>query len=268
MDTGANPAGQGDHASADATQGGDGSPTCTSCSRLITDRYHEANGAIVCSMCRAKIEAELNSGSGAGRFVRALGFGFAGAIAGALLYFAVLKLTGYEIGLIAIVVGFLVGRGVQMGARGRGGWKYQTLAVALTYSAIVVTYVPFIVEELHRNPGELSALVGDSLATGVGGTGTPDLASAADVAALPGDTTVVAAEATQAPLWTIPIALLVLFVMAAAMPVLAGVENIIGLAIIGFALYQAWSMNKRVVVNFTGPYRVGPAPATEGPAAA
>ena len=47
-----------------------------------------------------------------------------------------------------------------------------------------------------------------------------------------------------------------------AAPFLAGFENIIGIAIIGFALYQAWQMNARRRVVFTGPYAIGGAPAT------
>lgn len=31
--------------------------------------------------------------------------------------------------------------------------RYQCLAVALTYSAIVATYVPFIIEEIVSDPG-------------------------------------------------------------------------------------------------------------------
>ena len=55
-----------------------------------------------------------------------------------------------------------------------------------------------------------------------------------------------------------------LFVLAAALPILAGISNIIGLFIIGIALYEAWRLNKAVALRITGPYQVGtppPAPA-------
>lgn len=243
MSSEANPTRQGDLSSFDAPVAGAGAVTCTSCSKEITDTYHEANGAIVCSRCRAKVESELKHGSGAGGFMRALVLGLGGAALGALLYFAVLKLTGYEIGLIAIAVGFMVGHGVQMGSGGRRGFKYQALAVALTYSAIVVTYIPFILEGLEANvPADVAARAADSLATGGAAQGT-GIAGAA-------------------------ISLVVLFAMAALSPILMGFENIIGLLIIGFALYQAWSMNKRIVVTFTGPYRINAPGASGGPAAA
>ncbi len=270
MTTDANPTGQGDLTKFDAAQSsGVGSPICTSCSKQITDRYHEANGAIVCSKCRAAIEAELKGGRGAGGFARAFGFGLAGAALGALLYFAVVKLTGYEIGLIAIAVGFMVGRGVQMGARGRGGWKFQTLAIALTYSAIVATYIPFLAEELRDGFPGASAVAADSLAA-ANVVATAEVAGVDDATLSPAsdDLLPANADASTRGLGTTVVALLLLFAMAALLPVLAGVDNIIGLAIIGFALYQAWSMNKRVVMSFTGPYRVGAPAPNEGPAAA
>ena len=50
------------------------------------------------------------------------------------------------------------------------------------------------------------------------------------------------------------VALVFACIIAFAAPVLAGFENIIGLLIIGFALWEAWKINKRTVVEFTGPY--------------
>ena len=41
-----------------------------------------------------------------------------------------------------------------------------------------------------------------------------------------------------------------------AMPFLAGMENIIGLLIIGFGLYQAWSLNRKTVLRVSGPFRI------------
>jgi hypothetical protein len=40
------------------------------------------------------------------------------------------------------------------------------------------------------------------------------------------------------------------------MPFLAGFENIIGILIIGFALWQAFRMNARVKIELQGPFRL------------
>jgi hypothetical protein len=51
--------------------------------------------------------------------------------------------------------------------------------------------------------------------------------------------------------------LVALILIAAATPFIAGFENILGLIIIGFALFQAWKMNRRVPLVVNGPYAVG-----------
>jgi hypothetical protein len=42
-------------------------------------------------------------------------------------------------------------------------------------------------------------------------------------------------------------------------PILAGFQNIIGIAIIGFALWEAWRINRRPSVEIKGPFEVKPA---------
>lgn len=230
---------------------------CSNCKSRIGESYHMLNQAVLCERCRRTLQREWESGSGAGRFGRALLFGTGAAILGSLIYFAVLALTGYEVGLIAIVVGWLVGRAVKKGSHERGGRKYQVLAIGLTYLAIVSTYVPFIIKEIATNPA-VAAAAGDSTAT----------VKDSSAAALPADTLRAALAATDsAPKGAaagggvtagqVVLALVLVLALAAASPVLAGIQNIIGMLIIGFALYQAWIMNRKVVLTFSGPFKVG-----------
>lgn len=113
---------------------------CTNCKRPLGATYYQANGFVICESCRAAIEAEWNSGTTASRFSRALAWGVGAAALGAGLYFGFTAITGFELSLIAIAVGFLVGRAVRKGSGGRGGPAYQWLAVFLTYTAIVFSY--------------------------------------------------------------------------------------------------------------------------------
>jgi hypothetical protein len=106
---------------------------CAACNRAITSSYYLANERTLCGLCRNDLERAMNSGSGVGRFARATGAGLVAAFLGFLLYYGIARLTGYEFGLIAIVVGFGVGSAVRWGSNGRGGWAYQGLAMALTY---------------------------------------------------------------------------------------------------------------------------------------
>ncbi len=123
-----------------------GSPahSCSGCDQAISGTYFEVNGSVVCDTCRSALAAAMTGGSGFVRLVRAVLFGSLAGVLGAGIYFAILKITGWEIGLIAIVVGLMVGGTVHKGSRGRGGWLYQLLAMFITYCAIVATYVPFV----------------------------------------------------------------------------------------------------------------------------
>ena len=67
-------------------------------------------------------------------------------VACSLLWYIVLKLTDSQCGLLAVVVRRVVGGAVRKGSNGRGGWRYQALAIALTYTAIVSSYVPYVIE--------------------------------------------------------------------------------------------------------------------------
>lgn len=133
---------------ASAEGAGPGPLTCAVCKADIPTSYYEVNGSIVCDACRTKLNAQLAGGSEPARFAKAVGLGVAGAAAGSALYFVILALTGYHIGLVAVVVGLLVGKAVAYGSEGRGGPVYQGLAVVLTYLAIVTTYIPYALQSV------------------------------------------------------------------------------------------------------------------------
>jgi hypothetical protein len=217
-----------------AEEGDGGRPdlTCAGCNQPIADTYYEIGGQIACPRCHAGTLAARTGGSGAARFVRALVFGVAAGAVGFGIYYAVLALTGYEFGLIAIVVGFMVGAAVRAGARHRGGWLYQLMALGITYFSIVLTYVPMILTEIEKDPTVLAA----SEAEG-GGTEIDPAMSRAGL-------------------------LVGSVILALALPFLAGFENILGLLILGFGLFQAWKLNKRVPFEASGPFQVGAAAGT------
>ena len=244
---------------------------CHVCRRSLYDVYFEVNGQPSCEKCRYDVESAESRGSGAGRFARAFVGGGIGALVGAGVYYAVLALTGYEVGIVAIVVGFLVGAGVRWGSRGRGGWVYQSLAVALTYVAIVGTYVPLVFQELEEMDGTemaesqaADAVSEAALAAPAGQTeegqfvGDNAFSETSGEVALSDDMPdVTAGEAL--------VGLLLFGLFMLALPFLGGFENIIGLIIIGIGLYQAWVMNKRQQLLIEGPFQVGK---TQGPPSA
>jgi len=85
-------------------------------------------------------------------------FGLVGAVAGSLLWYAVLAATGVQIRGIALILGVVVGGAVRLGARRQRGLACQLLAVALTYGAIAASYVPFVAEAMARDQINAAAL--------------------------------------------------------------------------------------------------------------
>lgn len=217
--------------------------SCAACSRPIAMSYYEVNGTVTCQRCRTQIIAQWNRGSSTGRFAKALGLGLAAAVAGAGLYFGIAALTGYEFGLVAIVVGLLVGGAVRKGSNGRGGWRYQALAMFLTYTAVVVTDSSLIARELSQEwqqaPTEAVAPAADSPVTG--------------------DGAVVQGDAPGAVALTLGLAILV--ALAYVAPIMIGIGSPIHLLIAAFALYEAWKLNKGVALRVTGPYQASTAAA-------
>jgi hypothetical protein len=231
------------------------SSTCAACQQPIADRYFDVNGQMTCATCRATIADTLEKDPGWSAPLIALGAGLGGGIVGSILYYAVLKLTGYEIGLIAIVVGLIVGRAVRWGSGGRGGRGYQVMAVAITYIAIVSTYVPFIIEGIREGEAakQNAAVEGPQSPGGQNGSAANGASSSQAAAAN--------ASSPSEPISGLGVVMAfgILLLILLATPFLAGLQNIIGLLIIGFALWEAWKVNRRMPLAIAGPFALAPA---------
>jgi hypothetical protein len=223
--------------------GGPATRTCQRCQRTITDEYFDAGGQPVCPECSEEL-----SGARGGGFLRAFGYGAGAAVLGTIVWFAIIKLFDIELGLVAIAVGLGVGYAVRKGSRGRGGWKYQAMAMALTYGSITASYVPLVIKGFVE-AGQKSQK--EAAADKAGQVDTEQVAAPEKKLALaPSDLS--GGKAALAVVFFLAIA----FGLALVSPFLAGFQNIMGLIIIAIALYEAWKLNKRVIV--TGPFRLAP----------
>ena len=230
---------------------------CKMCGAPLHGSYFEVNGHTVCEACSYRLREGVEAGSRTGRVLRALGAGAGAAFAGTLLYWGILAASGYEFGLIAIVVGYAVGKAVHWGSRGRGGWAYQTLAMGLTYLAIVSAYVPQIVTEVMKSRPAAHAQTppgGSEHAAG----GAPSSPATPATPAIQAPATPAAAEPASGGGSAGPVTLLLavglLLLIACAAPFLAGVQNVFGIVIIGIGMYEAWKLNRHVPLVITGPH--------------
>src|SRR4051812_24170112 len=124
---------------------------CSACRTPIHTEYFDVNGNTFCTRCRSAVEAAAETPRGLMPFIMAGVFGLGAGIAGAAIYYAVIAIANLEIGIVAILIGYMVGYAVRKGANGRGGRRFQVLAVALTYTAVALAYTPIIVQGALKN---------------------------------------------------------------------------------------------------------------------
>ena len=228
---------------------------CAACGVAITDKYFQLNGAILCDRCSSAVKTQMTGGAALPRFFKACLYGLAASIAGFLIYYGILKLTGFEIGLISILVGYMVGAAVRRGSGGRGGALYQAIAVGCTYLAIAASHSALVVPQL------IDQLKNDKAAAGrpqnpekEGNAQAVDIPVENAADAMAKDEPVDKKEITFLD-FVLAIVLIVAFVLA--VPILVGFSNPISLLIVGFALWEAFKLNRKVNLVITGPHNIG-----------
>jgi len=218
---------------------------CCLCRMPVVEVYYAVDDKVVCQRCSTSI-TDPPTGNRMLAFGKAVVFGTAAGLLGALIWYAIRVIANIEIGLVAILVGWLVGKSVRRATVGRGGRVYQFLAVVITYSCISLNYVPDIISAIldAEQKDEQQAV-----------TVRQDEANAS---AESSDGTAAKAQEPGANLFVSFIILIVAVgCFALATPVMMGVESPIGLLIMGFALWEAWKLSARQTIPITGPYQIG-----------
>lgn len=235
--------------------------TCAGCQRSIADQYWTVGTAVICRDCQAKFEAGQSPASGllsrSGRFSRAVLYGFGGMLLGSTVWYLVMKLANLEIGLIAILLGWLVAKGILKGSGNRGGRRYQVLAVLLTYLGIGTAYLPFAVEgALQNRATEVTSADTNAV--------TPRSDSVLTVEEQ-APTAAAAKASSGSGVGALLGAIALLLWGVLSLPVLtlsADAGAAISLLIYGFALMKAWQQTAERRLTISGPFQVGAAPAT------
>ena len=214
--------------------------TCTVCQRAVSDEYFDVNGQSVCDGCRTQLAQLAQTPRSWGLFVKAGLFGLVAAILGAILYYAVIAITDFEIGIVAIAIGYMVGWAIRKATANRGGRRYQVLALVLTYWAVGLAYTPLAFQQFADDDKKEQAQKATD--------------TTAPAPAEPQD------EATAI---NIPMVLAILVGFSLALPVLIVFGSLPGgllsALIIGIGMRQAWQMTAVPPLQISGPYRIAAA---------
>lgn len=224
---------------------------CAACQTPIDTAYYDANGSILCNRCCIVAKSAAETPRGIAPFITAGVFGLGAGVVGAGIYYAVIAIANLEIGIVAILIGYMVGYAVRKGACGRGGRRFQVLAVALTYASIALAYAPIVVRQAidaDRSPQNAPAATTNS-----DNNATPPTETERATTTEPNGRRVVRPYILLAAL----IAALPVIVVFGSFP-----SGLISAFIIFIGMRQAWRMTGAPLLQILGPYRVGAAPAT------
>jgi hypothetical protein len=168
-------------------------------------------------------------------------------VVGAAIY-AVMAIANLEIGIVAILIGYMVGHAVRKGAGGRGGRRFQVLAVTLTYASVALAYTPIALRGMSGADGGVQ--------TAVTATTTPSgTAARADDRLAATEPPTVRGFFFLLLLLSGFIAVLPVLVVAGSLPF-----GLISALIILIGMQQAWKMTGAPTLRIEGPFRVGAAP--------
>ena len=142
----------------------DNQPKCAACKGAVEGSYYQFAGHTICSRCGERVRARQQEPDNS-QVMRGLLFGAGAAVACSIAYAVITALSGLELALVAIVVGYLVGRAVRIGSNGLGGRRCQLMAVALTYLSITASYLILAIREPGAEP--MRNLAGGVLMMGI-----------------------------------------------------------------------------------------------------
>jgi hypothetical protein len=206
---------------------------CVLCSGAIGNSFFQLAGQTVCPTCAEQTRA------GKSNLARGALYGAGAALACSVCYAVITMVTGLQLAIASIAVGFLVGRAVRIGS-GSGGRRLQILAVALTYLSITASYTPLLIKDLREQA--------DTKKTQASGRTAEPQAQPAEVS-----TKTVEPLSFGGLLGAIALLIGIAFI-SPFLGLAGGLGGIIGIAIIYFGLMQAWKQTAGSPHVLAGPF--------------
>lgn len=137
---------------------------CKNCNALIkgpSKKIDSGNDVVdLCSKCFNQIDSAVKKVTTGENYWLAILLGAAFGIIGAQIWFGVVVITEYQIGLVAIGVGWLVGLGVFLGSGKKKSRKLQIIAVVIAFLSIILG------EYLIANYYLVESLIGEGVLEG------------------------------------------------------------------------------------------------------
>lgn len=131
------------------------SERCVRCRQPLTGQFYRWNGQPLCEQCaNAAVTAPAEGADAA--FLLAMIYGLGGAVLGCILYAVAQIGTGWTIGYMALAVGWLIGKGMKRGSGGRGGRRYQMVAVVMAYLSVSCANLVVILYRLRGHEIRIS----------------------------------------------------------------------------------------------------------------
>lgn len=124
---------------------------CAQCQQQIpAGQYYSYKGekgedVFLCSPCRGQVEKVMQAETQNPNLVVALLFGLAAGLVAGTVWHVIVIVTGYEIGYVAIGVGWLIGLAVHIGSGRKRAASLQVLSSAITLMTLLVAnYFTFL----------------------------------------------------------------------------------------------------------------------------
>jgi len=214
-------------------------PPCVICAKPIGDTYFHANGQVVCPTCAQAVQAGQNAPPHH-TLLKSFFYGLGAALAGTALFAIVWIVTDYQLSLISILIGYMVGKSVRYASKGLGGRPQQILAVLLTYFSITASILPVVLYHQAQKPKTAQAA-----------TAQPGQASA------PVETPKSGQPASTGGVVTAMVFLIGIAMASPFMSLSQGAGGLLTLVIIFFGLQRAWRLTGRSNILVMGPYQQG-----------
>ncbi len=153
-----------------------------------------------------------------------------------MAWFGVAAFSSFELFLLAVAVGAVIGLSVRAGSGDVGGLVYQCLAMGLTYVAIMGAYVPVVVDGLMQ-PAKVTQGPDAAASVDADGTNPAPSCDPEQTMSRPDEERL---SAQAAVLLAIPLALVSPFFLAFSDPG----NFLVAFVVLGLALHEAWRTNR------------------------